>query len=113
MSIFKMCKNLIFDETTKDCDGFLTHHFINNEEKITIQLEKSFGSSIFVKKDGKLIYSPFNHYLCDNFNIFQVFYIHIILRFIKLKSKKKQKGFFTPLEKALYDDFFKNNIKLK
>jgi hypothetical protein len=92
--------------TTKDCDGFLTHHFINNEEKITIQLEKSFGSNIFVKKDGELIYSPYNHYLCRNLNIFQVFYIHINLRLIKLKSKKKI--VFTPLEKALYDKHFKN-----
>ena len=111
MFIFKMCKNLIFDETTKESDGVLTHHFINNEEKITIELKKAFGSSIYVKKDGELIYSPYNHYLCNTFNIFQVFYIYINLRFIKLKSKKKQKGFFTSLEKALYDDYFKNKIK--
>ena len=94
-----MCKNLIFDETTKDSDGFLTHHFINNQEKITIKLEKAFGSSIYVKKDGELIYSPYNHYLCNTFNVFQVFYIHINLRFIKLKSKKNKKDFLLPWKK--------------
>ena len=76
MFIFKMCKNLIFDETTKESDGVLTHHFINNEEKITIELKKAFGSSIYVKKDGELIYSPYNHYLCNTFNIFLVLYSH-------------------------------------
>lgn len=83
-----MCKAIVFENTTRDCDGFLTHHFINDKEKIKIELETSFGSTIFVKRDGELIYSPFNYALCRTFNIFQVLYIHIKLRLIRLRSKK-------------------------
>lgn len=89
ISVFKMCKAIVFENTTKDSDGFLTHHFINDKEKIKIELETScYGSAIFVKRDRELIYSPFNHYLCHTFNIFQVLYIHIKLRLIRLRSKK-------------------------
>lgn len=80
-SLIQMCKEISYEKTTENIDGFIIYHFIEPKYNLKIEL-CNFPESLYIYKNNKLLCRPYD----NTTNFLQ----RIIIRFYLAKILKKR-----------------------
>lgn len=94
-SLIQMCKELKYEKTTENIDGFIIYHFIVPKYNVKIELCDFYGA-LFIYKNNELLYSPDDHKYDKTINFLQRIIIKFYLsRILKKKIKKNTIDLFS------------------
>lgn len=83
--LIKMCKEIIYEKSTENTSGYITHHFLASKYNVKLELNDYYGT-LFVYKNNELLYSPYNPDYNKTINFLQ----RIVIRFYLTKILKKE-----------------------